>query len=80
MFGNSISAHIAFDLGYDSFGAVDYEGTFFVDTTRDDDFMGFVFAYQSSSRFYLVDWKQGTQTYLGQGVAGVTIKARLKCT
>jgi syndecan 4 len=58
-------------IGYDSFGSVDYEGTIFVDTTSDDDFIGFVFAYQSSSRFYVVSWKMRNQ---GLGWAGVAIK------
>lgn len=29
--------------GYDAFGGVDFEGTFFVDTQMDDDYIGFVF-------------------------------------
>lgn len=36
-----------FVLGYDSFGGVDFEGTFFVDTDFDDDYIGFVFRYCS---------------------------------
>lgn len=31
--------------GYDTFGGVDFEGTFFVDTDIDDDYIGFVFRY-----------------------------------
>ena len=46
-----------------------------MDTNSDDDFIGFVFAYQSSSRFYVVSWKMGDQTVFGGlGLAGVTIK------
>jgi len=29
----------------------------------DDDFIGFAFGYQDNDHFYLVDWKQNTQTY-----------------
>ncbi|CAM1298976.1 COMP (predicted) [Pycnogonum litorale] len=50
-------------VGYQAFGGVDFEGTFFVDTEIDDDYAGFVFSYQDNSRFYAVVWKKHTQTY-----------------
>ncbi|XP_037910379.1 cartilage oligomeric matrix protein isoform X2 [Hermetia illucens] len=50
-------------VGYDSFGGVDFEGTFFVDTEIDDDYVGFIFSYQNNHKFYAVMWKKNIQTY-----------------
>lgn len=51
------------------------DGTWQVLTSSDDDYMGFVFGYQNSSNFYLFDWKQGTQGYVGATAnEGMTIK------
>lgn len=50
-------------VGYHSFGGVDFEGTFFVDTEIDDDYVGFIFSYQDNHKFYTVMWKKNIQTY-----------------
>lgn len=44
------------------------DGTWRVNTTGDDDFIGFVFGYQNPSQYYLLDWKQTAQAF-GGGVA-----------
>ena len=51
-------------------------GTWLVDTSDDDDFMGFVFGYQGPGRFYLFDWKGAHQSDSRVGVAkkGMAIK------
>ncbi|XP_077988515.1 cartilage oligomeric matrix protein-like [Glandiceps talaboti] len=50
-------------VAYHQFAGVDYDGTFFVNTAVDDDYAGFVFAYQDNKSFYVVMWKQTEQTY-----------------
>ncbi|MFP4015681.1 MAG: putative Ig domain-containing protein, partial [Halanaerobiales bacterium] len=52
------------------------EGTWRVDSSADDDFMGFVFAYQNENQYYLFDWKQTSQSYpdYGYAKAGMSVK------
>lgn len=40
---------------------VEITGQFSVETTSDDDMIGFVFGYQDAEHFYLFDWKQAAQ-------------------
>ena len=40
-------------VGFNRFGGVDFEGTFFVDTEIDDDYVGFIFSYQVNVYLYL---------------------------
>jgi hypothetical protein len=56
-------------------GSYTIDGSWQVLTTSDDDYMGFAFGYQNSSNFYLFDWKQASQGYVGRTAAeGMTIK------
>ena len=40
-------------VGFHRFGGVDFEGTFFVDTEIDDDYVGFIFSYQVCNIFHM---------------------------
>ncbi|XP_039272110.2 cartilage oligomeric matrix protein-like [Styela clava] len=61
----------ALAVGDTAFNGVDFYGTLFVNTNTDDDFIGFVFGFQDSSRFYVAQWKQADQ---GVSKAGFQIK------
>ena len=51
------------------------DGTWRVNTTTDDDFIGFVFGYQNSEHFYLFDWKKADQNDpLGFAERGMSVK------
>jgi hypothetical protein len=73
-----------FLLGYQSFSNLDFVGTFYVDTEQDNDFIGIVFGYQSSSKFYTAMWKKSGQVYwhrkpfYAASATGMTIKVRLQ--
>jgi syndecan 4 len=51
-----------------------------VDTEQDNDFIGIVFGYQSSSKFYTAMWKKSGQVYwdrkpfFATSATGLTIK------
>jgi len=61
-------------------GDLDFSGTFFVNSDYDDDYLGFIFGYQEDKRFYVVMWKERTQTYwktsptYARGQTGIAIK------
>ncbi|MDO9470225.1 MAG: FxDxF family PEP-CTERM protein [Nitrosomonas sp.] len=70
-----INADPSFFLNNQNTASYSVDGSWEVTTTSDDDYMGFVFGYQNSSNFYLFDWKQGTQGYVGRtATEGMTIK------
>ena len=67
-------------VGKDRFAGVDFNGTMYVETKSDDDFIGFVFGYQDSSKFYAVTWKKTEQVYWKEdpfravGISGLQLK------
>ena len=51
-------------------------GSWRVNTSSDDDFMGFVFGYQDRGHYYLFDWKQLDQSDpSGLAEAGMSVKS-----
>jgi len=61
----TINADPSFYLNNISQTSYQMDGKWKVLTRSDNDFMGFTFGRQSSSNFYLFDWKQGQQSYVG---------------
>lgn len=65
--------------GEQSYGAIEYRGTWFVTDSTATDYVGCVFGYQNNRKFYLVMWKSRhsnydvTTTYRG-GIKGIQIK------
>lgn len=51
-------------------------GRFSVETTSDDDLIGFAFGWQDEAHYYLFDWKQATQpdSSCGTATAGASLK------
>lgn len=50
-----------------------FDGSFRVNTTSDNDFIGFVFGYTGSDDYYLFDWKQEAQNWNGTASEGFTL-------
>jgi syndecan 4 len=68
-------------LGCNYCGNLDLEGRFRIDPIKDDDFAGFVFAYQKNTHFYLVDWKnQSLDVNIDPGVSIKKVKSTVPPT
>ena len=75
---------ICFVSGKHTYGAVDYRGTWYTSDTSAEDYIGCVFGYVSSSKFYLVMWRRvhynyrdiDQSTYMG-GITGIQIKVSI---
>ncbi|XP_042858636.1 cartilage oligomeric matrix protein-like, partial [Penaeus japonicus] len=68
------NANPALGIGDQSMGNVDFEGTFFIEDKSDDDYVGFVFSYQSNSKFYVMMWKKVEQFWDTLAKKGVQLK------
>ncbi len=65
----SVNGSPTYFVSPESFINKEFNGSFAQDGSAgfwDDDYVGFVFGFQSTSDYYLFDWKQGDQTYGGQ--------------
>ncbi|XP_042889007.1 cartilage oligomeric matrix protein-like isoform X2 [Penaeus japonicus] len=69
-----VNSDPALVLGHHAMGNVDFEGTFFIEDEGDDDFVGFVFSYQSNAKFYVLMWKKAAQYVDSQAEKGFTLK------
>jgi RHS repeat-associated protein len=70
-----VNADSSFLLSDFNLSNAQMEGTWRVNTSNDDDFIGFVFGYQGSEHFYLFDWKQASQNDpLGFAERGMSLK------
>ncbi|XP_006823110.2 uncharacterized protein LOC100367144 [Saccoglossus kowalevskii] len=69
-------------IGRDYFGPVDYSGTLFVNSDVGTNYMGFVFGYQSSRKFYIVMWRHKNLNYpdYRAGIKGLQIKKVISST
>jgi RHS repeat-associated protein len=71
----TVNADAAILLSDFNFTNGQMDGTWRVNTTTDDDYIGFVFGYQNGEHFYLFDWKKADQSDpLGFAERGMTLK------
>ncbi|XQW86262.1 PEP-CTERM sorting domain-containing protein [Thalassotalea piscium] len=71
----TINGEPTFFVSNDSFINKEFTGSFGVETTSDDDYIGFVFGFNGLDDFYLFDWKQADQNLSSttQGFEGFTL-------
>ncbi|XP_069991839.1 cartilage oligomeric matrix protein-like [Penaeus vannamei] len=70
----TVNSDPAIAVGDHVLGEVDFEGTFFIEDTSDDDFVGLIFGYQSNAKFCVVSWKKAPQNWFNKAERGVTLK------
>lgn len=63
----SINGNPTYFVSPGSFANTTFNGKFGVETTGDDDYIGFVFGLQDANTFWLFDWKQGNQSGTTRG-------------
>lgn len=63
MFFCIIKYVLFFLIGNIIFFGVDFSGIFFVNIEVDDDYVGFIFSFQDSFKFYCIMWKKFVQIY-----------------
>ncbi|ELU16244.1 hypothetical protein CAPTEDRAFT_153142 [Capitella teleta] len=65
-------------VGDNQYGAVDFSGTWYVNTDEGHEYLGFVFGYQNNRKFYVVMWRADNLNYGGTayegGIKGVQLK------
>ncbi len=66
----TINGSPAYFLSNSNYINTQFDGSFEVETTSDNDYIGFVFGYNSQNDFLLFDWKQGNQ---GSALEGYTL-------
>ena len=69
----------AFLTGEQTYGAIEYKGTWFVTDDTASDYIGFVFGYVNNRKFYIVKWIGQYNNYDGAtlyraGIKGVQLK------
>ncbi|MFO7652397.1 MAG: PKD domain-containing protein [Candidatus Krumholzibacteriia bacterium] len=70
----TVNADPSFFLNNQDDSAYTMNGTWRVETTGDDDLMGFAFGYQDAGHCYIMDWKQNAQSAYGFRDEGFVIR------
>ena len=79
---NNINLFKSDSIGEQSYGAIEYKGTWFVTESTANDYIGFVFGYQNNRKFYLAMWKRAHSNYdatmnYRSGIKGIQLKVTL---